>query len=52
LFLNGDISQERQRGKSDVSNLIEMDPLELNQRYAVYSIRNTVENGSIFMEEQ
>ena len=46
--MNGDISQERQRGESDVSNLIEMDPLELNQRYAVYSIRNTVENSLIY----
>ena len=31
-----------------MSNLIEMDPLELNQRYAVYSIRNTVENSLIY----
>ena len=28
-----------------MSNLIEMDPLELNQRYAVYSVRNTLEDG-------
>ena len=31
-----------------MGNLIELDPLELDQRYAVYSVRNTLEDGLIY----
>ena len=31
-----------------MGNLIELNPLELDQRYAVYSVRNTLEDGLIY----
>jgi hypothetical protein len=43
--LGGDTSHERQRGGNDMGNLTKLDPLELDQRYAVYSVRNTLEDG-------
>ena len=42
------MSHESQRGGNDMGNLIELDPLELDQRYAVYSVRNTLEDGLIY----
>ena len=42
------MSHESQRGGNDMGNLIELDPLELDQPYAVYSVRNTLEDGLIY----